>query len=211
MSRIKLVLIILFLYPSILLAQKIHLGVKSGINFSSVGGVNNVESREGYHFGGVASFNLTENIWLHTEVTYSRQGYDISNPVIIESNNQEPDLNFRFSEKLHYVNVPVLLSYNVLENIQLQTGPQLGILIKTSEVYDFNQGSIDDLPEEFLFFGDTNSIDFGLAIGAQYNVLNFFIQGRYILGFSEVFPDFENQRSTISNRNFQISIGYYFF
>lgn len=207
----KIFLLILFLYPTIFIAQKVHLGVKGGINFSSVSGVNNIESREGYHFGGVASFKLEEKFWLHTEVTYSRQGYNSSNLVSIESNNQEPTLNFLFSEKLHYVNVPVLISYNLFDNLQLQSGPQFGVLIKTSEVYDFNQGSIDDLPDDFSFFGDPNSFDLGLSIGAQYNVLNFFIQGRYVLGLSEVFPDFSNQKSTISNRNFQISIGYYFF
>lgn len=207
----KTIFLITLLFPSIFLAQKIHLGVKGGLNISSINGIENVESREGYHFGGVATFDILETMGLHTEITYSRQGYKVSEPIIIQANTEDPALDFLFSEKLHYVNVPVLFNYTLIENLKLQAGPQFGFLIKTSEVFDFNQGTIDDLPDGFSNFGDSNSFDFGLALGAQYNILNFFVQGRYILGINEVFPDSINKENSSSNRNFQISIGYYFF
>ena len=191
----KLILIIVFLIPNLFIAQKIHLGIKGGVNFSSISGLDGIDTRGGYHFGATTSFMLTEKFWLQPEVTYSRQGYDVSSPVLVDIGLLEPSVNFKYSEKFHYLNVPVLINYEIINSLQFQFGPQAGFLLNNS----------------FSFLGNTTGVELGFALGAQYNILNFFIQARYIAGITDIFTGDNKTDNIITNRNFQVSMGYNFF
>lgn len=201
----------MFLVPNLFIAQKIHLGIKGGVNFSSISGLDGIDTREGYHFGATASFMLTEKFWLQPEVTYSRQGYDVSSPVLVDIGLLEPSVNFKYSEKFHYLNVPVLINYEIINSLQIQFGPQAGFLLNNSEIFDFEQGELEDLNNSFSFLGNTTGVELGFALGAQYNILNFFIQARYIAGITDIFTGDNKTDNTITNRNFQVSMGYNFF
>lgn len=51
-------------------------GLKGGLNYATIGGddTDEVDGRFGYHFGGMASFGLTESVFLQPEVVLSLQG-----------------------------------------------------------------------------------------------------------------------------------------
>lgn len=173
-------------------SDNLQFGAKGGVNFSTVTGdyFDSPDSRTSFNAGLVMEAPLNELLSLQPEVFYSGQGFDITD---------EPDQ--RDAEfQLDYIQVPVLLKVYILEGLNIQVGPQFGF--KVNEEFDFDPnsdgGDIDtDNVEDF---------DMQVATGIEYKFANnFFVQGRYTYGFSEIIKDYD-----IHNSVFSINVGYMF-
>ena len=161
-------------------AQEVTFGAKGGLNLSTiVGDANNVSSIIGAHIGGMAEISLSEKFAVQPEVLFSMQG----------AKDDFGTLN------MNYINVPVMAKYFVTEEISLEAGPQVGVLM--SSKYDG-----EDVKDFY------SSTDFGFNFGAGYKMesgLNFSL--RYNLGLSNI-----NDDSNYTNINavMQASVGYFF-
>ena len=170
------------------LGQDIQFGAKAGLNLATIQpDLTDAASRTSFHLGGVAEVSILEKFSIQPELLYSAQGAKD------ESDDDEV-------VKLDYITLPILAKYYVMDNLSLEAGPQIGFLLN-AEVED--DGGTIDLKD------NTKSTDIGFAFGAGYKLesgLNFGI--RYFLG-SDV-NDIEEDSDKISNRVFQLSIGYFF-
>ncbi len=186
----KLVLFTMMFAFSCFMAQgqDIQFGAKAGLNLATIGpDLDDAASRTTFHLGGVAEISILENFSIQPELLYSAQG------ATDESDDDEV-------VKLDYITLPILAKYYLVDNLSLEAGPQLGFLLK-AEVED--DGDTIDLKD------NTKSTDIGLALGLGYKLesgLNFGL--RYYLG-SDV-NDIDEDSDKISNRVFQLSIGYFF-
>lgn len=174
----KLVLVLLLVTAGAVNAQFVELGIKGGVNFSSIDGSGSIDfdTRTGYHFGAVLEVGLLGSWALQPEVIFSSQGAKVRN-------------NDIFNEfDLKYVNVPVMLKYYLLsDRLNLEVGPQFGFLT-------------DDNLNDVI---DTKSFDFALAGGVGVNLTSrIFVQARYIAGMSEF-----SKEAKLRNNNVQISVG----
>jgi len=180
----KLVVFVLFLgliFMNKGNAQDLSLGVKAGLNVSSLGGSadRGFGSKPGFHAGVVAELGLTDKFLLQPEALLSLQG----------SGNGITGLSNDFN--LFYLNIPVALKYNVWNDLHIEAGPQLSALLGSN---------LDD------FALDTNAIDFGFFVGAGYRLNdNFYFQLRFNAGFINAIEDV-----TSKNRVVQISAVYFF-
>ena len=159
-------------------------GLKGGLNISSISNLDEAGSRVSFHFGGVFERELSEKFSLQTEVLFSSQGVEKEDEVL----------------KLHYINIPVLAKFYVVDGLSLEAGLQAGIFL-LSEFEDDGE-FVADLDDYISTF------DFGLNFGLGYrldNGLNF--GARYNLGLTNVFED---AGETNTNGVFQVSIGYFF-
>ncbi|WP_299222664.1 porin family protein [uncultured Aquimarina sp.] len=164
-------------------AQESRYGIRIGANLSSISSDDITgdldKSRIGVVVGFLADFALTEKLRLQPEFQYSGQG------------NKDKDL------RVNYLQVPILLKYNITDLFNVQLGPQAGIKIWE---WEDNQANIVD-------FG---TFDFAAVAGIGVNVTdNFFVDLRYAFGLSNVFDEDGSSIDIDGNsRNIQLSVGY---
>jgi hypothetical protein len=177
-----LILFFTVLFISSAQAQMVEFGLKGGVNFSSLkgDGLDGFDSSNytSFHFGAIVELKLLENLSIQPELLYSSQGAKIDVAGF-------EDINY------NYITVPVLAKfYLTSKKLSLEAGPQFAFLINEN---------VED-----QFEGET--FDFAAVAGLGYNITDhFFIQGRYVLGLTEVSND-----ADVTNRVIQLSVGYKF-
>lgn len=121
--------------------------------------------------------------------------------------------------KLNYINVPIMAKYFITDNFAVEAGPYVGFLASAN-----SKGSVKaaGMTEEFDedIKDELNSVDFGLGLGASFNMESgFFVGARYNLGLSTIEKDYtENvggnqitvEAADIKNGVIQVSVGYKF-
>lgn len=182
MKKIFLSLVIVALSFVTYGQAKVELGLKAGANFANTD-IDNAESITAFH-GGAYGLMKIANIGVQPEILWSKQGNDLSGL-------GELDLN--------YVNIPVMLKLYMPLGLNLQAGPQFGILL-----------SSDATAPDGTDFSDTLSdSDLSAALGAGWDApFGLQFNARYVLGLSDIN---DGQGESIKNRTFQLSIGYRLF
>lgn len=185
MKKILLIFSTLFLFALIPKAQQAQFGLKAGINSSglNVEGAQDLDSKIGFHGGGLAHIHVSDHFAVQPELVFSMQGGESGDTKL----------------KLNYLNLPVLAQYMFDGGFRLQTGPQLGFLLSAK----YEVGDLEVEVDEAY-----KSLDFSWSFGAGY----LFPQGlgidaRYNLGISDIVED-----NSIENRNsvFQVGLFYQF-
>ena len=151
---------------------QIRVGAKAGINVANITGkdVEGYRSKAGLHFGGFANLALTSQLSVQGELMYSAQG------ARWDDDNEKTALN--------YVQVPLLVKYQIVPGFYAEAGPQIGFLLKAE---DDNEGDVTNI-KEFL-----EKTDFSLAVGAGYHInSNIAAYVRYNASFSKFYDDEKN-------------------
>ncbi len=171
-------------------AQEVELGVKAGMNASTLGKSDlGLVPRIGYHIGGTAEFITTPFFSIQTELTYSLQG-------AVQDRSRQVYLNY------HYLNIPLLLKAYFHENASFEFGAQYGLLLKAVQKNEFNNQN----PSE-----DVKNSDFAIIFGLAYKLNEQFNFGlRFNLGISNTANRDIVYELRHTNRVLQISFGYIF-
>lgn len=170
-------------------AQKSNAGIKGGYNLAAVSFDGDTETgqRHGFHVGFYGESFITESAALQIEVMYSQQGYELK------------DNGGTFTQKLDYINLPLLLKVYPDESFFLEVGPQVGIAISHKEEFDSSFG-LFDTSQEF----DPQNFDWGFNFGAGFKTDSGISLGvRYHLGMGSVYDE-----GNPKNRVWQFSIGF---
>ena len=133
--------------------------------------------KETFHAGiAVKDLMLTDKIGLQPELLYSMQGFKVASVGNVG---------------IHYLSLPVLVTFPVTEQLQLQVGPQVSYMINS------RVGVVSDL-FSITYNGLFHDIDAGAVAGMEFKASdNVSIGGRYYLGMTNVNKDF----SLGSNKN----------
>lgn len=173
-------------------AQIFKLGIKGGINYANQTGTDitvnstnyKTEAITNYHIGLLAEVKLGERFSLQPEVLYSTQGakYD----AIGVAND--------FTNDIGYISIPVMAKINLNNTFSLEFGPQASFLMSKK-----NEVGINSIKNQ-------KDIDFGAGAGLGIRVTkSIFLQGRYVVGLSEISPD-----AKVKNSVLQVSAGLLF-
>ena len=178
-------------------AQKTQFGFKVGANFSNLDSSDGNASRSlitkiSFHAGVFLVIPLSNKFAIQPELFYSSQG---------SSFNYTIYKNYSFTTStnkflLSYINIPVLLKYDLEKNTYLEFGPQLAILTNADlEINAGNKVVTKDVSD--LFY----KTDFGLNFGFGINLNEILaINGRYSLGLTNIVkPENANDKSTLTN------------
>jgi len=180
-------------------------GIKGGVNFATLSGPDS----EFYDFGpqryttfsvgGFMVYTKDEKINIQPEVYYCRKGvkYD------------EYDVEITF--KLDYIDVPVLATYELAENIRAFAGPSLGIYLGSSYevLVDGSMEESGDLSE----YADMSGIDFGLVLGGSFSMNKIIFDARYSFSLTTVVNEWYDEGDTtvnVKNNLIQLLVGYKF-
>lgn len=161
-------------------------GIKGGYNLAAVSfdGDGETGQRHGFHIGVYGESFISESFSIQPELMYSQQGYEIK------------DANGTFTQKLNYINLPVMLKAYPSKNFFLEAGPQIGLAISHKEEYD----GLFSSSQEY----DPNNFDWGMNFGAGFKTNSGISLGmRYHLGLGDLYDEGKAQ-----NRVWQFSVGF---
>lgn len=161
-------------------AQLLQIGAKVGLNYANFSGTEiQTDAITSYHAGLVAEIKLLDKFAIQPELLYSTQGASYKNA------------GEEIKNELGYLSIPVLAKIYLSDAFSLEVGPQASFLL--SEKNDFNAN-------------DANTFDFGLTAGLGFKITkNIFVQGRYVVGLTEISSDADAKNSV-----FQVSAGLMF-
>jgi Outer membrane protein beta-barrel domain len=170
--------------------SQISLGVKAGLNESTQvfdgGGWNiNPTFRPGILLGGFVQLKVISHFSLQPEIYYSMQGSNVG----------------PMTYKADYVNVPVLIRWNITEKFNLHAGPQFGLLLTGKQ----------NTPTTY---SDFKSLDVGIVVGVGLELpMHFNVGFRTITGTTNVMQDNLKTANVSDIKSFvaQIFVGYTLF
>jgi LysM repeat protein len=201
MKKINLSLIIVVLVSSMAHAQSVSFGLRGGINiakltFSTSGVSASIDPKVGLMLGTYLTVMTSEKFGIQPELVYSSFGGSFN---ITNTSGQTVSVTSNYN----YLSLPVMLRYNASENISIQAGPQLGLLLSATS----SSGS------QSIDVKDTlNGIDFGGAFGLGFDFGAFNAGARYYLGLSNIaknVPTGSDQK--VTNSAIQLFVGYTLF
>jgi len=175
----RFLFILVFITSSFSAFSQVKFGIKAGGNLTGATfgnvpdnvSVENPTMRLSYHAGGFSVIPVSERLSLLLEVLYSNKGFTV---------DQE---GYEYAKiHLHYINLPVLLNYEIIENLYLGIGPELGYLIS-------GKSKFDDRTEEVGYIYN-KKFDVGIDAGIEYKFDTFFNIGlRYNYGLTNIITD----------------------
>ena len=193
--RLIILFSLLLMTLSSLFAQRIGGGLMVGPTFSTmkISGNDSTTFRTDFTGGvRIALIPKRSIIGAEIDVLYSRQG--TSSKKGLDGNN-----SFRYKEKSHYINVPLLLNIYLRkwneddedESMipRLRIGPQIGFCVGGNEIKEVKGKKKLQYISPWEK-GSFNRIDYGVTAALSY----WFIEVRYTFGMANVFK--EGEKST---------------
>ncbi|WP_026776184.1 porin family protein [Polaribacter sp. Hel_I_88] len=166
-------------------------GIKGGYNISSVSfdGNSETEKLHGYHIGIYGESFIGKYFAIQPEILYSKQGYKII------------DNSGTYTQKLDYLNIPLMLKLYPVKSFFLEAGPQIGFSISHKETFD-SGFILYDSSKEF----EPSNFDWGINLGAGFKSDSGVSLGaRYHIGQNDIYNEDKPK-----NRVWQIYVGFDF-
>lgn len=172
-TTVSLILILLAFESGF--SQKLDFGPKLGANFATLGDIEQLDNEIGF-VGGLFLGLEFDKFYLQTELLYSQQGGTF--------NLSEFDLN--------YINVPVLLKFDIIGSLNIHFGPQFGFLVE------------DNIPDSIVDSFEADTFDLSGVGGLGIKLpLNLRADARYIFNMSN---EFDN--ADLDNGFFMLTLGF---
>lgn len=171
--------------------NKNNAGLKLGYNLAAVSldGESETGQRHAFHLGFYTETFTSEDFSIQLELLYSQQGYEIS------------DNSGTFTQKLDYINLPIMLKLYPNANFYLETGPQIGLAVSHKESFD-DSFILFDTSKEF----NPSNFDWGINFGGGFKSDSGVSLGvRYHLGLGDIYDEGKPK-----NRVWHFSIGFDF-
>jgi hypothetical protein len=171
-------------------------GIKGGVNMSNLysdsDDIDDENALWGFNAGVFAAFPIADNIFIQPEILYTTKGAELDyNFAGIEGNSKF---------KLGYVEVPLLVRFNLTENFNIHVGGYASYLVNAKA-----KGEGDFEFEEDLDADDFERFDAGLSagVGVDFNPIS--IGLRYNYGLTTIgkerdgvtFPDVKNSNLSL--------------
>lgn len=220
----KVILGFALVAASLVCAQRseIHFGIKAGLNVARMGNTNLLDesSRNSIHAGIFGNFKFAEKFSFQPEVLYSAYGEreKLFNTYQEDGYTTKVTSNFRI--KLDYITIPLMFQYNIIPNLYVEAGPEVGILLSerirgTVDGTITSENSSQAFVEDFKSPVDRNNfhgVNLGVGIGAGYYFNDKIgINARYVAGLSDVLRHNPLHYSdAIRNNVFQVGVMYKF-
>lgn len=170
-------------------AQEVKFGLKAGMNISTfTGDVENAKSLVGFQAGVFAQIPISEKFTFQPEALYSGQG----------AKAKEDGISGKWTAD--YINIPLMVKYNIAEKFNVEAGPQVGFLMSSKLKEGGESMDVKD---------NMKSVDFTLNVGASYDITSNILVGvRYGAGISSIVKDSDDGKAR--NSVFQLAVGYKF-
>ncbi len=158
-------------------AQFLQVGVRGGLNYPTISGIE-AGTYTGFHAGTYFRFNALGLISVEPGVQYSQKGYRAGEASSMGST----------SDRLHYIDVPVLVRVTILPLVNIFAGPQASYLV----------GRNYDGATSFTTTDNLKNYDLSGVVGIGLNLpLGFNLQGSYDFGMTSLEYDGMDTRHNV--------------
>lgn len=131
-------------------AQTLNFGVKAGPQIVNFTHATDSKAAFLYHAGGFATIGIMDRLQGQAELVLSLSG----------ANNTEKDY---YKQRNVYLNLPLLAKYRVYDRLSIQSGFQLGFLLRAKmKITEGNNEGTYDCADKF------NRMELAFALGAEY-------------------------------------------
>ena len=166
-----------------------NLQPKVGVSIANLTDNNSSDARVGLVAGVEGEYQASDIFSVSAGVLYSMQGAKFD------------AFGAKSTEKLDYINVPIMANVYVVKGLSVKLGVQPGF--KVNDKLDLRMpvlgGALVDLKAK--------SVDFSIPVGISYEYNNFQVDARYNWGLTKVLDvDKLDQKNSV----FQITLGYKF-
>ena len=182
-------------------SAQIQFGAKVGFDMTHFWGEDAPSGwQPNYQVGLMMEYKFNPKFAIAPEVVFAAQGGKENDKIDVEEVPGMVEAKGTFHT--NYINVPLMLKFYATPAFSIDFGPQVGFNVYSKMTASGKAGNFE--AKETIDFKDmTNTVDFGLGLGATYNLTNnAFVQARYNLGLTKVFED-----SQVKNGNLQIAFG----
>lgn len=182
-------------------SAQVQFGAKVGFDMTHFWGEDAPSGwQPNYQVGLMMEYKFNPNFAIAPEVVFAAQGGKENDKIDVEEVPGMVEAKGTFHT--NYINVPLMLKFYATPAFSIDFGPQVGFNVYSKMTASGKAGNIE--AKETVDLKDmTNTVDFGLGLGATYNLTNnAFVQARYNLGLTKVFED-----SQVKNGNLQIAFG----
>jgi len=184
-------------------------GFKGGINLSNISGdeVSNYETRTSMNIGGYGLYKILPKLGIQAELLYSEQGFSE------RSDSEEVGIDeIKSLTRMQYINLPVLVSFNLIEQLWIEGGVQVGYLVDAEEEREErsinNSNQLISKTETIDQTSRYESLELGLLGGLRYKLSqNFMIQARYEKSINDIDKDLAGDQF---NEVWSFSVGFLF-
>ena len=171
-----------------------NLQPKVGVSIANLTELKDTDPRVGVVAGVEGEYQASDIISVSAGVLYSMQGSKYEKEL--------GKLKSKSTNKLDYINVPIMANVYVTKGLAVKLGVQPGFNVSSSNKQEVNTfaGSGSS-----TFDVKAKSVDFSIPVGLSYEYNNFQLDARYNWGLTKAF---ENGKA--KNSVFQITLGYKF-
>lgn len=182
-------------------SAQVQFGAKVGFDMTHFWGEDAPSGwQPNYQVGLMMEYKFNPKFAIAPEVVFAAQGGKENNKIDVEEVPGMVEAKGTFHT--NYINVPLMLKFYATPAFSIDFGPQVGFNVYSKMTASGKAGNFE-AKETIDFKNMTNTVDFGLGLGATYNLTNnAFVQARYNLGLTKVFED-----SQVKNGNLQIAFG----
>ena len=164
---------------------------KVGLSVANVTNDDLAETRLGLVAGAEFEYQISNKFSLEAGLLYSQQGTKVK------------DSQYKTTEKIDYLNIPILANIYVVPGLAFKFGLQPGINL-CAKVKGSSNGV--DVTFDMKDFGyEVRSFDVSIPFGLSYEFNNIVIDGRYNLGLTKFIEHGQSKHCI-----FQFTLGYKF-
>ncbi len=138
--------------------------------------------------------DINDNWGVQPEVVFSQTNTTETTP---QTSTIGDIIKPNLKAKMNYMNIPILLRYNVNKLLTFNVGPQFSILTKKEQ-------SLTTNGKDAFKSGDLSAV-----VGLQLNLNKWRVYGRYNVGITKLNDVVDDQKWT--SQNFQFGVGYTLF
>lgn len=171
--------------------------------------------KAGVTAGADLEYQLTDHIAASAGLFYSLQGMYVPDFIVDNQNGTLSGVEDMHAD-LHYLNIPVMVSYYLFPGFAVKAGVQTGVLLANrmkSETTTFEKqadGTLKAIENEDVSdeWNNYRTVDVSIPVGISYEYENVIVDVRYNFGITKVFDDdlFPSRNSV-----FHFTVGYRFF
>lgn len=175
-------------------SDKMEFGLEGGLALTTITDIEQAKMKSGLDLGFYFDIRLKNQWFLHTGVLV-KSPMGAKNILPYETGNTDLDkllTESRVTRKFNYFNVPVLLKYKFDNQINVELGPQLGLLYKAVDEFSVSNDDKDVLLYQNKIIKQANKFDIGITAGAGYRLLRgngVNLGARYYYGLLNVYKD----------------------
>ena len=184
-------------------SAQVQFGAKVGFDMTHFWGEDAPHGLQpNYQVGLMMEYKFNPKFAIAPEVVFAAQGGKASDKVDVE--DVPGIVNAEGTFHTNYINVPLMLKFYATPSFSIDFGPQVGFNVYSKITASGKVGTIE-AKETIDLKDNTKTVDFGLGLGATYNLTNnAFVQARYTLGLTNVFDVHDSHEK---NGNAQIAFG----